>query len=489
MKPIDLCLLLTAYSFVATALLAGLAFQSRRYSHWLALAMAAAILAASVVTGYYVEPGRGYPELVAAAIRRRDLSAVLAVGWGSMLAAATGSFMFLPQRSWDRAGFSTGLLGSVMALGVTFVACQAFFWTSAGYVTRQPPAYSLDPAFRVQRIADLDYRPIRIIAAEGRVFVCYDYFEEAGDIGGSIVELFPDQPDRPPRLIADSPLLARCYGLAYHRGDLYVSRSGFWGRADRGRIDYAGTGAVTRLSDLDGDGYFEFFDDVVKNLPGVRGPETMHQNNGLCFDAQGNLYVACASSANRALDRHPWGGTVLKVSPDFQKIDVFVRGLRNPFAIICTADGHLLLTDNDVDENPGDELLQLRQGAHYGHPYVLPKQNDRRNDGFAKPLWISEGESNVQGFAHCDAATLPPRYRGGLFVADLLQERVLYFGLDTSGESIRVTHVQPLAVIPSPLDVAATPEGDLYVISRNSRKVYRISPVRRVRDPAGKEKP
>ncbi len=375
----------------------------------------------------------------------------------------------------------------MLALGITFVSCQAFIWIGTGRIERQPPAYSLDRAFRVQHVADLDYAPIRIAFGAGRLFVCYDYFDEAGDIGGSIVELYPDDPQRPSRVVADSPLLARSYGLAFHKGDLYVSRSGFRVRADRGMLEYGGTGAVTRLSDVDGDGYFEFADDVVTGLPGVRGPETMHQNNGICFDRDGYLYVTCASSANRALDLHPWGGTVLRVSPDFETIEVFVRGLRNPFAIAAMPSGQLLLTDNDVDENPGDKLLQLHRGAHYGHPYVLPGRPEQLGEGFEGPLWVSEKESNVLGFAYCDAPALPAAYRGGLFVADLLQERVLYFGLESSGEKLRVTNVRPLAVIPSPLDVAATPEGDLFVISRNSRKVYRISPVGREETTGGEE--
>ena len=90
---------------------------------------------------------------------------------------------------------------------------------------------------------------------------------------------------------------------------------------------------MTQLRDIDGDGYFEFAHDIVTGLPGSRGPETMHQNNGIAFAEDGSLFIACASSGDRTLDEHPWGGTVLRVSPDFATTEVFARGFRNPFGI------------------------------------------------------------------------------------------------------------------------------------------------------------
>lgn len=484
MRPLEYCLIVTSHAFVAAMLLTWMALRTKRRFHWLMTAGALAMLVGGVVSGYWIEPGRGFPELVIGALRRTDISAALVVAWGAAIAVGTVLPALLlarnspvrsepGRREWS---VDAALFASVLVLGVTFVVCQAFLLTATGVLKREPPAFAIDSGFRVEKIADLDYAPTRVVAAEGRLFVCYDYFEEAGDLGGSVVELFPDQPQRNPRVVVDSPLLARCYGMAFRNGELYISRAGFWGRADRGIVDYAGTGMVTRFSDLDGDGYFEFAHDIVKDLPGVRGPETMHQNNGICFDNSGHLYITCASSANRALDLHPWGGTVLRVSPDLKEVEVFARGLRNPFGITVAPDGELFLTDNDVDENPGDKLLHLQRDAHYGHPYVLYHRDKPASREFAQPLYISEEEENLLGLAYSGIEGLPDPYRHGVFVAEFLQEHVLFFGLEASDSGYRVTTKKLVARIPSPIDAALAEDGSLYVISRNSRKVYRIRP-------------
>ena len=42
----------------------------------------------------------------------------------------------------------------------------------------------------------------------------------------------------------------------------------------------------------------------------------------------GSLFVTHGCSSDRGLDKHPWGGTVLHVSPDFARTEVFASGFR-----------------------------------------------------------------------------------------------------------------------------------------------------------------
>jgi glucose/arabinose dehydrogenase len=227
---------------------------------------------------------------------------------------------------------------------------------------------------------------------------------------------------------------------------------------------------------VDGDGYFEYAHDIVTGLPGARGPETMHQNNGISFAADGGLFVTTASVANRTLDDHPWAGAVLRVSPDFMQTQIFAKGFRNPFGIVIGPDNELFVTDNDVDENPGDELNHVVHGAHYGHPYVVPNEPSIETDGFRDPILLGELESNFLGMAYATSQSLPEAYRNCIYMADFMQNAILRLTLAQSGDTYKVTNVDTFATISSPVDIAVTPSGEFFVISRRTQNVYRIRP-------------
>ncbi|HKB00771.1 MAG TPA: ThuA domain-containing protein [Gemmataceae bacterium] len=78
-------------------------------------------------------------------------------------------------------------------------------------------------------------------------------------------------------------------------------------------------------------------------------------------------------------------GTVLKVSPDFKKREIFCTGIRFPVGMEFNRAGDLFCTDQEgatwlPNGNPLDELLHLQKGRHYGfpprHPRHLPKVID-----------------------------------------------------------------------------------------------------------------
>ena len=234
---------------------------------------------------------------------------------------------------------------------------------------------------------------------------------------------------------------------------------------------------MTQLKDLDHDGYFEYAHDVITGLPGARGPDTMQQNNGIVFAADGSLFVACGSAANRDLDEHPWGGVILRASPDFSSTDVFARGFRNPFGITIGPDDELFVTDNDIDENPGDELNHVVADAHYGHPFVVPSESQVEADGFTDPIFVGGRESNLLGLAYATSPSLPDEYRDCLYVTDYMENAVWRMTLERDQDTYRVTRVVRFATVSSPVDIAVTPEGEFYVVSRRPQNVYRIRPV------------
>ena len=104
----------------------------------------------------------------------------------------------------------------------------------------------------------------------------------------------------------------------------------------------------------------------------------------LAFGPDGMLYVGSGSrtdagEAGDQPDRYRGGevgltACVWRLDPSLDAataddVEVFARGLRNPFGLCFAADGRLLATENGPDENPPGELNVIEQGGHYGFPH------------------------------------------------------------------------------------------------------------------------
>ena len=113
---------------------------------------------------------------------------------------------------------------------------------------------------------------------------------------------------------------------------------------------------------------------------------------GCALDRDGNIYFALGVEAyNKAYLLDATGksqfrltserSTVLKVSPDFSRREIFCTGTRFPVALAFNRHGDLFGTEQEgatwmPNGNPFDELLHLQPGRHYGfpprHPVHLP---------------------------------------------------------------------------------------------------------------------
>ena len=137
--------------------------------------------------------------------------------------------------------------------------------------------------FHVEEFCALDFMPTAMtLGPDGKLYV-------AGMDGvifqnARVVRLDPpDDGSGKVRAVTVAPYLNRPFGLAFHEGDLYVSRAGQQSRAVDGRIVEEPAGSITRLSDLDGDGKYDYYDDVIVDLPGAQLPDGLHQNNGIAW--------------------------------------------------------------------------------------------------------------------------------------------------------------------------------------------------------------
>lgn len=142
-------------------------------------------------------------------------------------------------------------------------------------------------------------------------------------------------------------------GLAFQPGTrlLYTSRAG----------------GVDRLADADGDGVYEGRQAILNGLPAAR-----HSTNDVEFGSDGQLYVATGSvdDMGKSGEDPPFQATILRSAPDGSGLEVFARGLRNPYGLAFDASGQLWATDNggDVPEGQPDELNRIQHGGDYGWP-------------------------------------------------------------------------------------------------------------------------
>jgi glucose/arabinose dehydrogenase len=372
-------------------------------------------------------------------------------------------------------------------VGILLCACAFSYRESRGGGVASAPderISSSDPRFSIEVVAqfadsviveELGAFPICVTVDENdSVFVSL-HMRSQEDYAGKIIQILDSPPDQAkPMLkrVAESPCLFHTFGLAARGGHLFVARSGFLARATKGHIDYENAGAITRLSDLDRDGTMDYYEDVVVGLPGSQGPIPQHSLNGIAFGADGSLYIAQGAHSDRDPISQTWEGKILRATPDFQTVSVFASGFRNPFGLTLGPNHQLFATDSDVViGDPGDELNLIKEGAHYGHPYVVG--DDDGGGKFTKPLLIGPG-SSFTGIAYSVSSSLPPEYRGCLYLADFGKNQVLRVILTQEGESYTAKAV-PFLRVPAPVGIAVTRSGIFYICSYEG-VVLRVKP-------------
>lgn len=332
--------------------------------------------------------------------------------------------------------------------------------------------WKCEPGFRVEKIAQTEIYPIRVAVDEAGVVYITGQSGVAAQAGGVVrLDLDPATGRYVEKPVAN--MLNRPFGLAARNGDLFVSRSGQLTRAKQGILTHEKTGAVTRLRDLDKDGVFEYYDDVITDLPGSRGSDYLHQNSGIAFGPDGSLYVTTGMNSDRDPPTDDLEGVILKASPDFSKVEVFARGFRNPFGLAVGPGGNLFCTDNDVNADPGDELNHVIKGHHYGHPYVRSGEPNAGR-GFTAPIFLSK--IALAGLTLATSSQLPASYRDRLYVVGYGAGAIQRIELTPDGETYKA-QLFAFANIQGAVDIAASPTGDFYVVCNETREVYRISPV------------
>jgi glucose/arabinose dehydrogenase len=250
------------------------------------------------------------------------------------------------------------------------------------------------------------------------------------------------------------------------------------------QIFTVGHDQITRLVDLDGDGEADFYENFNNAW------ELTTAFHAFCFDLQtdkdGNLYFAFGSPVHaggggfQKITNHH--GTILRVSPDGQKLDVVATGLRAPNGIGLNAEtGQLTSGDNQGTWVPVCPIHWIKPGSFLGvvdSAHKPMKSTDKKPDPAEEPkplAWLPYPKVDNSGGGQVWVTS----DRWGPFAGDLLHTsygtsslwKVMYEEVDGGPAAAEATLVQggvaklPVKFTSSAMRPRFNPaDGQLYVV-------------------------
>lgn len=488
-----------AHCMIATAISLYTILRRRSVSAVGTFLAAALSLWLVTIVGARLNPNVNYTAWLIGTLASLDrgnlASAVLGVATATPWLQLPGA---VAQNADSRRGWYIRLGRAVpaVALSVAVVLVGLVTVAFASWSEYQSPRYARlllygaveQRGMKVRRVAKLEppeAHPIAIAVDENETVYATFYSYRVGVELGGIYRFVEDESTGTfsQEVVVQSTLLARSFGLAVRDGDLFVNRSGRLSHASNGSVRHEMAGAVTRIRDLNDDGIYEYVDDLVSGIPGARGPVTQHQNYGLQFLSDGSLLIASGNASDHAQPMHPWAGTILRLSSDFETVEVFAEGLRNPFGLTVTDGGQIIGTDNDSDSRAGDEINWIRKNGHYGHPYDHDLSFE--SEGFDKPIFRGGLRSNLTGLVFVPQDHPVEALRNSLLVCDPTQNRIWRIRLDPAALEVGEPVVQdatPFFDVPNPIDIVMGPSGSFYIVTfgrESTNALFRIRPVDR----------
>ena len=130
-----------------------------------------------------------------------------------------------------------------------------------------------------------------------------------------------------------------------------------------GKVYVTGRDQITRLHDLNNDGEADFYENF--NNDTVVTPNYHEFSLDLQTDRAGNFYYAKGSPWGPDV-RTPHQGTMLKVSKDGSKLEVYASGLRAPNGLGMGPKDELTVSDNQGHWMPSSKLNLVKPGGFYG---------------------------------------------------------------------------------------------------------------------------
>ncbi len=251
--------------------------------------------------------------------------------------------------------------------------------------------------------------------------------------------------------------------------------------AGEGFVDVVNKYALLRLMDHDKDGFAE----EVRRLSSGWGHTTDYHDwaVGLPRDSSGAYHIAisCQQDDRSAAAAH-WRGEVLKLVPTTDgsySIEPVSYGHRFPIGIAQSEDGTLLVTDNQGNYNPFNELNEVQVGKHFGFINRIDRDKQEEVDVTVPAIKIPHPWTrSVNGICFLDGemgGVSASENRFGPFSGHLVgceydTRRLVRMSLQRvdgqlQGAVYPLSWAEPPSGAPllGPISCAVGPQGDLYV--------------------------
>lgn len=222
-----------------------------------------------------------------------------------------------------------------------------------------------------------------------------------------------------------------------------------------GGVYVANSTEILHLSDTDGDGKA---DTRKKILSGFGTADTHHLIHTFRWGPEGRLYFNQSIYIHSHVET-PWGirrlegGGVWKLQPHTLELDVYAKGLINPWGLRFDRYGQSFLTDGAGGE---------------GINYAFPGATFATSPGAERILrGLNPGQPKHSGLDIVSGRHLPESWSGSLITNDFRANRINRFQLEEQGSGYASKQMPDLLwtdhVAFRPVDITIGPDGAIYV--------------------------
>jgi glucose/arabinose dehydrogenase len=220
-----------------------------------------------------------------------------------------------------------------------------------------------------------------------------------------------------------------------------------------------------------------------------------NQPNGLTFGPDGYLYMSIGALTDHAespdpehqpyAEIQPYEAAILRIHPHTGAIRVYAQGLRNPYDLSFDAAGQLYATDSGLVTGPGDRILQVDEGLHYGWPYWRERGcaecPPRRGLVEVEPDLLPLRDFTLpRGLVAYTGTQFPRNMFNTLFVAfwngEDFAQRIVWIDPRDARLGREDYMIEPFVTgLIRPIDVTLAPDGSLVIADFIYGHIWRVS--------------